>query len=123
MEKEINLKGGLENIVLDHKLMYIGKENQAGWDYLYEDCFDGINKIVNDNLKGNKHDEILIDKIYGKMIVALEKARIKMDKLQGDKGNWYKTYNTILEFSETAYTPNKKIITINVIDQHLRRTY
>lgn len=117
------LKGGLENFVLDHELMYINELNRAGWDYLYENCFEGINEIVANNVRGGEHNEKLVDEVYQKMLQSLEKSKEKMDELGGDKESWYVTYNIILEFSQKAHTPSLKVITINIIDQHLRSTY
>ncbi|HLD55054.1 MAG TPA: hypothetical protein VJB35_02215 [Candidatus Nanoarchaeia archaeon] len=117
------LKGGLENFVLDHELMYIGESNRAGWDYLYEHCFEDINQIVEENVNGYEHPVELVENVYQKMLESLEKAKIKMDQLEGDKDSWYNTYNVILEFSKKAETTSLRVITINMIDQHLRSTY
>lgn len=120
---KIKIKGGkgLE-FILDHELMYIDGTKRAGLDYLYEHCFEGINNIVSDNLKG-EHNTELIEGVYKDMLQAMEKASIKMKQYKDNTKSWYKTHNNILEYSRTAATPNKKVIVITMVDQFLRSTY
>ncbi|MCX6749205.1 MAG: hypothetical protein NTW17_00465 [Candidatus Pacearchaeota archaeon] len=106
-------------------MKYINEKKRAGWDDLYEDCFEGINKIIEDNLE-LKHDETLIKAVFPKMIKALEKAIIRMKDLNYDelmKKPWFAKAQNISEFSKNAETVNKKVISINMIDQFLRATY
>jgi len=104
---------------------YIDEKKRAGWDDLYEDCFEGINQIIKDNLE-LKHNEELIEKIFSKMLDALDKATQRMNELEeneSEKEPWFFKANNIKEYSKEADTTNKKVITINLIDQFLRATY
>ena len=106
-------------------MTYIDGSKRAGWDDLYEDCFNGINKIIEDNLK-LKHNEELIENIFSKMLEALEKAISRMGELNEDKDKkkpWFIKAKNIKEYSKTADNFNKKVITITMIDQFLRATY
>jgi ATP-dependent RNA circularization protein (DNA/RNA ligase family) len=106
-------------------MVYIDETKRAGWDNLYEDCFEDINKIVEDNLN-LKHDKEIIEKVFLKMLKALENAIKKMENEENiyeEKAPWFDKANNIYEYSKTADTLNKKVITINMIDQFLRATY
>ena len=106
-------------------MKYINENNRAGWDDLYEDCFESINKIIEDNLK-LEHDEELILKIFPQMIQALDRAVIRMQNLDGDessKKDWFMKVDRLQEFLKDAETVNTKVISINIIDQFLRATY
>ena len=109
---------------------YIDTAEKAGWNYLYEDCFEGINQIINENLKGIKHNKKIVNEIFKKMLEALDKANEKIKPLKEHPDakprwsySWDSTFNNITEFSKLAYTINKKVITINMIDQFLRCTF
>ncbi len=106
-------------------MAYIDGTKRDGWDDLYGDCFNGINKIIEDNLK-SKHNKELIENIFSKMLKVLEKAILRMRELDGDedkKKPWFIKAEDIKEFSKIADSVNKKVITINMIDQLLRSTY
>lgn len=104
---------------------YIDRTKRAGWDYLYEDCFEGINHIIDENIGGVKHDEKIVNEIFKKMFDALNKASEKMEQFKDDPSvnSWYSTFNKIVEFSKSANTVNKKVIAINMVDQFLRSTF
>ncbi len=109
---------------------YIDETKRGGWDYLYEDCFEGINQIINDNLKGIQHNEEIVNEIFKKMLEVLNKAseKIKSFKEHPDakprwSNSWDSSFNNIIEYSISADTINKKAITINMIDQFLRCTF
>ena len=53
---------------------YIDETKRAGWDDLYEDCFEGINQIIDNNLRGLPHNERIVNEIFNKMLEALNKA-------------------------------------------------
>lgn len=103
---------------------------RAGWDYLYEDCFEGINQIINNNLNNLKHEEYVVNDVFEKMLRALNDASKKMKEFEnhpdakpGWTDSWFSTFDNIIEYSKTADTLNKKVITINMIDQFLRATF
>lgn len=109
---------------------YIDGTKRDGWDYLYEDCFEGINQIIDNNLKGLSHNEDIVNEIFKKMLVALNNANeeIKPIKEHPDakpewSPSWDSTFNNIVEYSKTANSLNKKVITITMIDQFLRCTF
>ena len=123
------MMGGLNNFILNHKLTYINGTKRAGWDNLYEDCFQGINQIVEDNLKG-KHNKEIINEVYVKMLEALHEANEKMkeyidhpDAKPRWTDSWYQTFNNIIKYSKSANNSNKKVIIITMIDQFLRATF
>lgn len=106
-------------------MQYIDPTKRAGWDDLYEDCFEGINQIIEDNLK-QVHNEEVINNIFPKMTLALDKAIEKMKGLPGDeekKKPWFEKADRLKEFLESVDTMNKKVIGINMVDQFLRATY
>jgi len=112
------------------KYKYIDETKKDGWDYLYEDCFAGINQIINSNLKGRQHNQKIVNKIFKKMLEALNKANEKIKPFKEDSdakprwsSSWDSTFNNIIEYSKSADTLNKKAITINMIDQFLRCTF
>jgi molecular chaperone DnaK (HSP70) len=113
---------------MDYK--YHDGTKRAGWDHLYEDCFEGINQIIHENIKGLPHNEILVNEIFKKMLEALHKAKEKINSFVENPYakpewsiSWDSTFNKILEYSKSANTANKKVITINMIDEFLRSTY
>ena len=104
---------------------YINNENRDGWDDLYDECFEEINEIINDNLQ-RIHNEELIKRVFLKMLTALDKANLRMKKIEGEeekKEPWFEKSKNIKDFANQADTLNKKVITINLIDQFLRSTY
>ena len=108
---------------------YIDETKRAGWDYLYEDCFDGINQIISDNLN-RQHNEKIINEIFKKMLEVLNKAKEKIEPLKEHLDakpkwsySWNSTFNNIIEYSKTADNLNQKVITINMIDKFLRCTF
>ena len=61
---------------------YIDGTKRDGWDYLYEDCFDGINQIMNNNIKGRQHEVKIVNEIFEKMLDALNRANEKIKPLK-----------------------------------------
>ncbi|MDP3027311.1 MAG: hypothetical protein Q8N63_06380 [Nanoarchaeota archaeon] len=104
---------------------YASEKNRAGWDDIYRDNFEILNIIINDNLNG-KHNKELINKLFPIMLEALEKAENRMKEIEGEdklKQEWYDKAERIKNYSNQAENLNKKVITINMIDQFLRSTY
>jgi hypothetical protein len=113
---------------MDYK--YHDGTKRAGWDHLYEDCFEGINQIIHENIKGLPHDTMLVNAIFKKMLRALNEASEKMKEFENHPDakprwtdSWYSTFKNIIKYSESADTLNKKVITINMIDEFLRSTF
>jgi len=104
---------------------YASKEKMAGWDDLYEDQFNTLNQLIDDNLN-RKHNPDLIQPLFFSMLKALEKAQERMQDLGGNetlKQDWYEKAQRIKDYSNHAETLNKKVIVITMIDQFLRSTY
>lgn len=106
-------------------MRYINDKNRAGWDDLYEQYFEEINKVIEDNIK-QKHNKKLVEELFKNMLIVLEKAKEKMSNLEGDKEKkkpWFEKLKNIVEYAKNAHTTSKKVITINMVDQFLRSTY
>jgi len=114
-------------------MSYSYKDKRAGWDDLYEEYFEDIEKIMEDNIVF-KHNNELIEKTFFSMLNVLEKASEKMKLLESDaepdpdakptwSPSWHFTFKNIKDFADAADTINKKVIAITMIDQFLRATY
>ncbi|MFA5993037.1 MAG: hypothetical protein WC796_05000 [Candidatus Pacearchaeota archaeon] len=106
-------------------MVYIDGSKRAGWDDLYEDCFEGINQIIEDNLE-LKHNDELINNVFYRLIEALNGAEVRMQNLEGGeelKKEWFVKLKDIKDYAKNADSPNKKVIAITIIDQFLRATY
>ena len=106
-------------------MVYIDKNKKAGWDDLYENYFEDINKLIEDNLS-LRHNIELIEGLFSKMLKVLDKAEKRMQEFKSDeneKKGWYIKLKNIRDYAKEADTSNKKVITITIIDQFLRATY
>ncbi len=106
-------------------MVYIDGTKRAGWDDLYEDYFEEINQLIEDNLN-LKHNKELIENLFPKMLKVLDKAVLRMKEIEEDKSPkepWFVKVNNLKEYAKKADTLNKKVITINLIDQFLRMSF
>ncbi|MDO8623227.1 MAG: hypothetical protein Q7R52_03180 [archaeon] len=106
-------------------MSYSYKNKRAGWDDLYEEYFEDIEKIIEDNLN-LKHNGKLVEKTFLNMTKVLDKAIIRMENAEGNKETkkpWFEKVKNLKEFADAADTVNKKVISITIIDQFLRATY
>ncbi|KKS78517.1 MAG: phosphoenolpyruvate synthase, partial [Candidatus Azambacteria bacterium GW2011_GWE1_42_9] len=89
----------------------------AGLDYLLKDCWNGLDKIVEDNFYG-RHNKKLITSLSAKVFLALNEAVLIMKKY----GDWVKKAKVIKEFGASAKSLNARVIFIDAVTQFLRET-
>jgi len=89
----------------------------AGLDYLFKDSWNDLDKSIEDNYYG-RHNEKLINPLFSKIFLTLEKAILLMKK----HGNWVKKARNVQKFGSSAKTLNEKVIFIDTVVQFLRET-
>ncbi len=100
----------------------------AGFDYLFKDYWEDLDRLVEDNYYG-RHNKELINHLFQEILKAFKKTVSEMKNLCGadiDKSglkNWIKKGKNIENFSKAAKTLNDKVIFIDAVVQFLRETY
>jgi len=98
----------------------------VGLDYLLKDCWDDLDKLVEDNYYG-RHDAKLINFLFQKAVPALKNSVSEMRRLCKDEGkgldDWIKKERGLQDFSKQSKTLSEKVIFIDSVVQFLRATY
>ena len=89
----------------------------VGLDYLLKDYWNNLDKIVEDNYYG-RHDKKLIDSLFLKVFIALNRAILKMKRYD----NWVEKAENIKRFGALAKSSNNKVVFIDAVTQFLRET-
>ncbi len=89
----------------------------AGFDYLLEDYWNDLDKIVEDNYYG-RHNAKIINYLLPKISLALKEATLMMKKFD----DWVKKAQIIQKFGSSAKTLSEKVVFIDAATQFLRET-